>query len=172
MAFFSKRSQGPAPSRTRTQDCIYKGESFPIQGEKILISGIEGEVLFNQSDIPKTWTEIVRAIQARTGEPDTKAVQINILGTLLAMICNKVNKLGPALGLEEPASRAASDLKSGVDDVTSCRRYFSAHTSGRDAFDFELIKSVSLLTSPQSVNARREGGWVYPNIWGGDLSGF
>lgn len=172
MPLFSRKERSPQPPRMRTADCIYRGEPFPQAGERIDLSGIEADFLYDRGAIPPSWTAIVRSIRERTGEPSEPRVATNVLGTLLAMMANTFNKLGAGLGLEASASKAQSMLREGADEVSAYRSLFASAPAGSDAFDFELIKVASLLASPRAAASRREGGWAYPDIWTGDLSRF
>lgn len=156
----------------RPGDCIYRGQPFPTAGERIDLSGIEVDFLYDRGAVPSTWTALVRSICEHAAEPQEPRVLTNVLGTSLAMMANTFNKLGSGLGVEASGTQAQRMLHEGVDAISEYRRLFASAPAGTDAFDFELIKVASLLASPRAAASRREGGWAYPDLWAGDLSRF
>lgn len=72
---------------------------FPRRGERTIISGIEVEFLLNRSEIPASWLEVAEVVRGRTGEPRERRVLANLLGTMLAMVENKLDSLGQGLSL-------------------------------------------------------------------------
>lgn len=173
MALFRKSKSGVSGrSSGRDGACIYNGEPFPQRGERITMAGIEVDFLLDRSDVPATWPDLAEAVRIYTGEPRERRVLANILGTLLAMVENKLGPLGQALGSQAEAEAAGSALRRGANSVADTRNAFAAHPEGSKFFDFEVIKIASLLASPQSVRSRADAGWPRPDIWGGDIDAF
>lgn len=173
MALFRK-SKSDVSGRPSVRDggCIYNGEPFPQRGERITMAGIEVDFLLDRSEVPPTWTDLAEAVRMYTGEPRERRVLANILGTLLAMVENKLGPLGQALDSPLEAEAARSSLRRGSNSVADTRDAFAAHPEGSAVFDFEVIKIASLLASPQGVRSRAAAGWPRPDIWGGDIDAF
>lgn len=173
MPLFRKSKSGDSgrPS-IRDGACIYNGEPFPERGERIIIAGIEMDVLLDRSDVPERWTDLAEAIRLHTGEARERRVFANILGTLLAMVENKLGPLGQALDSNSQAEAAGLALRRGANAITDTRGAFAAHPQGLEIFDFEVIKIASLLASPQGMQSRADAGWPHPDIWSGDVNAF
>jgi hypothetical protein len=176
MGLFGKKQDGrlPAPSATavRAGNCIYLGEPFPQRGERILISSIEVEFALDPVDIPETWTELAEIVRTRTSEPRERRVLVNILGTTLGMVDQKLDALCEAVGAPGDASEIRTYLRGGGNSVEATKAPLVARPSGSDYWDFEVIKIVSLMASPQARQARESGGWAYPEVWAGDAGAF
>lgn len=172
MALFRKsRNVGRRPT-ARDGGCIYSGEAFPLRGELMIISGIEVEFLLDRSDIPELWTELAEAVRQRTGEPRERRVLANILGTMLAMVENKLDSLGQGLNLPASAEPARAAIRRGANAVDESRAAFAGDSRGAEYFDFEVIKIASLLATAQGSRNRAEAGWPHPDIWSGDVNAF
>ena len=75
MAIFRKpKDVGRSRPEIRDAGCIYSGETFPLRGERMIISGIEVAFFLDRSEVPATWTELTEAVRQRTGEPRERRV--------------------------------------------------------------------------------------------------
>jgi hypothetical protein len=138
----------------------------------MLISAIEVEFLLDRQDIPDTWTSAAELVRQRTAEPAERRVLVNILGTMLAMVENKLDTLGQGLDLPASAEAALGSVRRGANAIADSRTAFAAHPRGEEYFDFEVIKIASLLALDEGARTRTEMGWPEPDIWGGDLNAF
>lgn len=173
MALFRKsKDVGQSRQAVRDGGCIYSGEAFPRRGEPMAISGIEVTFLLDRSDLPVSWTELAEAVRQRTGEPAEQRVLKNILGTMLAMVENKLESLGQGLKLSASAQSARSAIRRGADSVDEARTAFAGDPRGAEYFDFEVIKIASLLATAQASDNRTSAGWPHPDVWGGDVNAF
>ena len=162
----------PRQASVRTGNCIYLGEPFPKRGERISISSVEVEFALDPPNIPGTWIDVVEFVRSRTGEPRERRVLTNILGTTLGMVDQKLDSLGEALGVADGVSRVRAYLRRGGNSVDETKAPFVAQPDGSQYWDFETIKIISLMASPQARQARENGGWAHPDVWAGDPNAF
>lgn len=173
MALFRKsKDVGSVRPTVRDGGCIYSGEPFPMRGERMMISSIEVDFLLDRSDIPESWTDIAEAVRQRTGEPRERRVLVNILGTMMAMVENKLGSLGQGLNLPASAEAARAAIRNGNNVVDEARAAFTGDPRGAEYFDFEVIKICSMLATAQASNNRASAGWPHPDLWGGDVNAF
>jgi hypothetical protein len=111
-------------------------------------------------------------VRLRTDEPRERRVLINILGTTLAMVDQKLDPLGEVLGITGPLSDVRIYLRCGGNSVHKAKEPFVAQPNGSADWDFELIKIISLTASSPAHQARQNGAWTYPDIWAGDSHAF
>jgi len=162
----------PRGTDIRAGNCIYLGEPFPKRGERIQVSILDVEFALDPPDVPDTWTGVAEFVRLRTGEPRERRVLTNILGTTLGMLDLKLDVLAEAIGVAGVSSAVRTYLRGGGDSVGEAKAPFVARPNGREYWDFEVIKIVSLMASPQARQARENGGWAYPDVWAGDSGSF
>lgn len=176
MSLFSKKAGGRETtsrgSNVRTGNCIYLGEPFPKRGERISVSSVVVEFALDPPEVPKTWTDVAEFVRSSTGEPRERRVLTNILGTTVAMVDQKLDFLGDALGVAGAVPDIRTYLRRGGNSVDETKALFAARPSGSEYWNFEVIKIVSLMASPQARQARENGGWAYPDVWAGDSNAF
>lgn len=173
MALFSKKS-GTRLNQTiiRTSDCIYRGESFPKRGERILAGAVEYELALDPTEVPETWTDVSEFIRLHTSEPRERRVLTNILGTMLGMVELELDTIGLVLGVSEVVPYVRGYLRQGGNSVNETKAPFVDKPGGSLIWDFEIIKIISLLISPRPRQSRESNGWPYPEVWGGNSDAF
>ncbi|MFZ4434651.1 MAG: hypothetical protein ACOYOQ_15775 [Microthrixaceae bacterium] len=174
MGLFRKSGgKGGRGGGARDLNCIYLGEPFPVRGERFDMSGVsECDVIMDRSEIPATWTGLAELVRTYTGEPRERAVLMNILGSCMAMMESSLSKLGQGFDLSSHVDQVVAGMRRGDDQIGNVSYIFAVDDRGPTYFEFEVVKTASLLASQMSREARERQRWPYPDIWAGDATLF
>jgi hypothetical protein len=133
---------------------------------------VEYELALDPPEVPETWTDVSEFIRLRTGEPRERRVLTCIIGATLGMVELKLDAFGSALGVSESVPLVRSYLRQGGNSVNETKAPFVDKPGGSLIWDFEIIKIISLLISPQARQSRESSGWPYWELWPGNSDAF